>query len=334
MARMVISSLLFLTLLAGCGGVKTVRTETEAGFQTSQRLPVWINRTNYIEKDYVYSVGHSQPQDSENAAKDEAYANAIKSFILYCKTEASVINRIYEAYSDKGDKPQQTTDIESSKQVFARAFVRNVERVDSYVTTKKKKYTASVLIRVPKSEYERIQNEKETKLSVDIGFFYEENNQLKPLYEGQVLKSGDAYAIYVNPSDTCYLYIFQIDETGKSFRLFPNRDFQTSQNPVIGGKRIWIPNENNVYYLDETTGRERFYIMASRNPIPELEKDEAINIQANELEDLVKFKKMGPAGIRKKVADTIVESGKGAAELKNKLQAESDFWYEMWFVHR
>jgi len=318
--------LLTIFFLFGCASVPR---------HAPQRIPTWIDKTVYFEGDYVYSVGKSSPQDNEKSAKDEAYADALNSFVKFCKTDVSVLDRIYEAYSQKGKQSEEIAEIESSKQVFARAFVKNVEKQDFYIETKKGKYIASILIRVPRSEYERIQNERDIKLSVDIGFYYEEEGKLKPFYEGDVLKSGTGYTLYVNPSDTCYIYVFQVDESGNSFRLFPNKDYHTSNNPVMSGKQTWIPNENEVFYLDETTGRETFYIMASRDKITELEGENAINLPLSKIKQIAEIKRMGPAGVKRKVANTIVETEKrGVAELKNKLQAQSDFWYEMMFYHK
>ncbi|HDP98209.1 MAG TPA: DUF4384 domain-containing protein, partial [bacterium] len=72
-------------------------------------------------------------------------------------------------------------------------------------------------------------------------------------------------------TDNCYLYIFQVDALGRSDRLFPNTDFNTADNPLIAGQDYWIPNTEQYFMLDETTGKEQFYIFASPESIVELE---------------------------------------------------------------
>jgi hypothetical protein len=209
---------------------------------------------------------------------------------------------------------------------------------DTYIKKEKGKYIASVLISIPKKEYDRIQEEctkRRVQLSIDIGFYYEEGKKLIPFYENDVLHSGQGYTMYVNPSDTCYLYIFQVDSLGNVSKLFPNKEYHTLDNPVLAAQKIWIPNENEVFYLDETTGEETIFIVASRNKVPEFEREDFSDISLKDLRQTVSLKRMGVAGVKDKIANTVLEDKKrGALELKKKLQSSGDFYYEMKFWHK
>jgi hypothetical protein len=195
-------------------------------------------------------------------------------------------------------------------------------------------FVASVYLKVPEDEIERIQEEKDIKLSLDIGVYYEdENGKLQYISEGTVLHSGDAYALFVKPGNDCYLYVLQVDDLGRSFRLFPNKEYKTGLNPLKAGEDYWIPNMVQYFVMDETTGKERFYLFASSEPIVELEGNP--ELKQADLKRVVKT--MGVGGLKDKVNTYQVEPPKKqvqVAEVKKKLQAEGAFVWETWFWHR
>jgi hypothetical protein len=157
------------------------------------------------------------------------------------------------------------------------------------------------------------------------------------LTEGNVLNSGEGYAIYVRPSDNCYLYVYQVDALGKSDRIFPNLKYNTASNPLASGDDYWIPNSQKLYILDETTGKENFYIFSSLNKIEEFEGERALSLNRQDIDNFIGIKKMGVAGVKqKRDAEKVVISthGQTVMEIKNKLQAEGAFVYETWFWHK
>lgn len=299
--------------------------------------PEWIKKTIIPEGDFIYSVGHSRPQKDERDARDEAIANATKEFVRYCKTDIDSLSRIYETYSSEDGKVSEKTEIESRDQVRIKAFVKRAIVEEWHVRRKKRRYLASVLLKIPKEEYDRISAERNVKLSVDIGFYYEDADKtMQPLSDGSVLRSGDGYALYLKPSDTCFIYVYQVDALNKSYRLFPNKDFNTAGNPVPAGATLWIPNDKEVLFLDETTGKEYFYVLASPEKIAEFEGERSISLTRKSLDSTIGLKKMGPAGVRKKLDTTkITPPGKtDVVEVRKKLQAEGAFAYETWFWHK
>ena len=172
---------------------------------------------------------------------------------------------------------------------------------DWYISKKDDKFVVSILLKVPKDEFKLIVNERNLRLSIDILFYYEtKDGRMRSLNEGDVLKTGDGYAIYVKPSDPCYLYIFQIDTLGKTFRLFPNSNFNTGINPIQPASEVWIPNQEQLFKLDEITGKEFFYLFASLYPIEDFEGKNVLNLNIQKIEKVIEINKMGVACVKQK----------------------------------
>lgn len=299
--------------------------------------PAWLKKTIIPEGEFIYSIGHSRPKETEQEAREDALVEATEEFIRYCRVDVNSFTRSVEVYSKRGGKEFGSEDFETQASLRARAFVSKAVPEDWHIRKDGRRYKASVLLKVPRSEFDRILTEKDIKLSLDVFFHYEdEQGRMQVMTEGSVLKSGDGYAIYVKPSDSCYLYVYQVDALGKSFRLFPNSDFQTGANPLSPASDLWIPNNKDLFKLDETTGKEYFHIFASPDRIVEFEREGAVNLQKRDIAGVISIKKMGVAGLTaKRDAEKVVApKGRQAGEVKKKLQAEGAFVYETWFWHR
>ena len=100
------------------------------------------------------------------------------------------------------------------------------------------------------------------------------------------------------------------------------------ENPKYSGKRGYL------LCLDETTGKESFYIFASPERIPDFEGEKGVNLTRNDMDLL--GKKMGAAGVRRKLDTSAVAppAKSDVVEVKKKLQAEGAFVYETWFWHK
>jgi len=73
-----------------------------------------------------------------------------------------------------------------------------------------------VLLKVPRKEYQRVLDDKGVTLSVDVGFYREgDDGKFESCKEGEVLRTGEAFAFFVRPSGNCHLYALQIDSLGK-----------------------------------------------------------------------------------------------------------------------
>lgn len=92
-------------------------------------------------------------------------------------------------------------------------------------------------------------------------------------YSGKVtLRSGDSYRFECIPVDNCFLYIFQIDSTQNIDQLFPDPKTAPEHNLLYAGKTCQIPPDNGVLILDENTGKETIYFVASRWRARDLEE--------------------------------------------------------------
>lgn len=114
-------------------------------------------------------------------------------------------------------------------------------------------------------------------LSLHINFLTRPayGGQFRSFTDGAILRSGNQYQIIVKPAVQGFLYIFQTDAAGKVQRLFPMASYGSHQlgnvNPVQAGTTYTLPKQGKAYTLDNTVGKERFYVFASRNPRPDIE---------------------------------------------------------------
>lgn len=304
----------------------------------SQNMPYWYEKTIIPQKEYILSVGHSSENKSLDEAKKQALSNATSEFVRYCKVDVETFSRSVEAYSQGNEAENINKTFEATNSITVKAFVRRTIVEDWFIQKESENYKASVLLKVPIEEFERISNEKNIKLSLDIVFYYEDKNgNMKEFSEGDILTSGSSYSIFTKASDMCYLYVYQADAAGKSYRLFPNKEYNTIQNPVQSKKDNWIPNNQEMFFLDETIGKEKIMVFASLNKIDEFEGDNAINLETKDILNVREIKKMGVGGLKPKINNdqlTIPKKSIKLIDIKNKLQSEGSTVYEMWFWHK
>jgi outer membrane protein OmpA-like peptidoglycan-associated protein len=97
------------------------------------------------------------------------------------------------------------------------------------------------------------------------------SNAVERIVSGQsVLNSGDRYQIYVRPSTSCHVYIYQKDSRGGGTWIFPCKECGVT-NPVQAGTEYWFPRRDLYLRLDDNTGEETIYLMASRLPAADIE---------------------------------------------------------------
>lgn len=306
------------------------------GSLVAEEAPPWVVAGIVDHQKYILVPGKSGPRASEQEARYEAMRDATEAFRKVCGVDEATFDRAVEAYSEQPIKTMGLkVAVREGTRTRALGRITSVEKWHVVPPEDPKgSFEAFVLVKVPKTEVLRIAGMKNVQLAVDVGFFVErKRGELAPFEQGAELRSGDGFAIYLRPSDDCFVYIFQVDATGASFRLFPNPDFGTSMNPVRRAADLWIPNLDNLLVLDQTVGKERIYLFASKRRISELEVS-----AAPEGGSLVKtIETMGVAGTRMKQNPGSVPppmSGFGPAEIKKMLQGTGAIAYETWFVHR
>jgi flagellar basal body-associated protein FliL len=87
--------------------------------------------------------------------------------------------------------------------------------------------------------------------------------------EGSALKSNDNLQIHVKPSRDCYIYGIIHDSQGIVDLLFPSQAAGVN-NHAKGGTTYTIPKNNQWFFLDENTGTETIYIVASVTPMDDI----------------------------------------------------------------
>jgi hypothetical protein len=101
--------------------------------------------------------------------------------------------------------------------------------------------------------------------------------EFAPLADGEKLASEkDDYCIVAQSFAPAYLYVFQVDSSGKKEWLFPKNEsssLSSGSNPVSAGETITVPDADSKrsLFLDKTIGVEHIYAVVSATQWPELE---------------------------------------------------------------
>jgi len=135
---------------------------------------------------------------------------------------------------------------------------------------------ASFTLKLAPPEPATAEEADEEKFSVAVSFLYEKDGKADKMYDGVCLRSEkDYYQVYFRPEQDCYIYIFQVDSYGMITRLFPNDDFSPWGNPVTAAKSYYLPyveDRPDWLFLDNNTGEERIYFLASKKPDNEINR--------------------------------------------------------------
>lgn len=152
--------------------------------------------------------------------------------------------------------------------------------------------------------------------AVDFAMFRDNGTGLPvQLHNGDTLHSGDGYFFHIKTGkgSANYFYLFQVDALGKLFRLFPSTQYHAGTNPVAADTRLTLPNENEVFYLDNTIGKEMFYFLASAKPVATLEQ-----LENGTIDDIMNsgMPLRGPAGTRAKTGTVAARLGETQVEVQ------------------
>jgi hypothetical protein len=93
-----------------------------------------------------------------------------------------------------------------------------------------------------------------------------------PREEAIALTSADNYRLVWQPAINIHVYAFQLTSSGILARLFPSGAYTSTRNPLRQGQMYYLPAEPNWFYLDESPGEERLYIVASTKQLLDLEE--------------------------------------------------------------
>ena len=98
------------------------------------------------------------------------------------------------------------------------------------------------------------------------------NADQKPRVVGRnaTMKSGDQIKFFIKPQSTCYLYLIHHNSQQQLKMLYPLR-YNPAASQNAGSGEQYIPDGNQWFELDENTGQEKFYLLASIQPLSDLE---------------------------------------------------------------
>jgi hypothetical protein len=81
------------------------------------------------------------------------------------------------------------------------------------------------------------------------------------------LSSEDNYRLILQLPQERYVYVFQVGADEQPIRLFPNKEYNPSKNPLQAGKTIIIPLPPNWFYVEKDAGEVLIYVLTSVEPL-------------------------------------------------------------------
>ncbi len=84
------------------------------------------------------------------------------------------------------------------------------------------------------------------------------------------LKTGDQIKFFLKVNDNCFVYLIYRSSQGQLSILFPPRFKLLSAEYTLAGNH-YVPKGDQWFELDEHTGEERFYLLASKKRLMDLE---------------------------------------------------------------
>lgn len=99
------------------------------------------------------------------------------------------------------------------------------------------------------------------------------NGDYVPLTEaelaGQRFKIGDQFLLTVQAQTTCYIYVINQGPTGTITCLLPDREGQPAK--LERGQKKVFPGGNDAFEFQEPAGDEKFYVVATAEPVADLD---------------------------------------------------------------
>ena len=94
------------------------------------------------------------------------------------------------------------------------------------------------------------------------------------LADGSAVRPGDRLALRIQLEESAHVYVFNEDEAGNLFVLFPLPGLLPANPLAPGGHRLPgnLAGEPQSWEVTSAGGKERFLIVGSRNTLPELER--------------------------------------------------------------
>jgi hypothetical protein len=121
--------------------------------------------------------------------------------------------------------------------------------------------------------------------------------------EGSVLRSRDNFQVHVDANRPTYVYVLIYDSQGRATQLFPDAKIDRTELIETGSKAV-IPRRDLWFWLDDETGTETIYVLASEKPMSDIKGLLAKMVSADDNE-----KKNASQEIKRQI--TIMQRGVG-----------------------
>ncbi|MEW6109632.1 MAG: CHAT domain-containing protein [Nitrospirota bacterium] len=109
--------------------------------------------------------------------------------------------------------------------------------------------------------------------------------------EGSILHSYDNFQIHFHTNKDAFVYALIYDSSNEAHQLFPDPKIALNNN-VKSGTEYSVPTAGQWFWLDENIGTETIYVLASENPL-------------NNIQDLLKKMEGVNANDKKKISEKI-----------------------------
>jgi len=87
--------------------------------------------------------------------------------------------------------------------------------------------------------------------------------------EGSVLRSHDNFQVHLETNTPAHVYIILYDSQGRASQIFPDPKID-QPGFVKGGRKLVVPAKDLWFWLDESTGTETIYVLASEKPMADI----------------------------------------------------------------
>jgi outer membrane protein OmpA-like peptidoglycan-associated protein len=173
-----------------------------------------------------------------NRQLSEKRAEAVKTYLV---RNYHLSEKQFEVIGYGADRPVASNDTEEGRRLNRRVVVKNtLQKNDSF--------------------------ENQT-VSMDVYVKYLKDSREVELKDNDILTQKNGYAVEFSPKGKTFVYVYQITNSDKVERLFPNNKFSGLTNPVGPGKLYRIPNMGKWLHLDSTKGKEQLVVIANRGEL-------------------------------------------------------------------
>ncbi len=157
-----------------------------------------------------------------------------------------------------------------------------------------------------------------------------------PIADGATLPSGDQIRILARVSQDCCLYIVGQGPDGRIVGLYPNLA-AGQDSRVKGGEMITLPDDKGIWLqLDNETGEEIIYLIASTDFLPDLERLKTETVEnSDQLRGLFQTRGMRQAlSLEGSKVETTLSSGRSVAvPLQTLLSDDGNCTAKITFSH-